>query len=489
MFLDTTAPRPRVLRTSATIIGPEPERVFFRMSGVSARKPTQVEILRTDVEPIERVAALEVPPEETLGSWDGTTEDGPAGPGIYMVSIKVEDRAGNVGGAPPSMPPEARDIRGRPGITVRRLAVRTPDRPVRAGEVVKFFVDARDRPYRWSLRRVGQGRPTKEGRSTNPALGMHAPAGPSGLYLLEIRAGTDRTTAPILVQANRRADILVSVPAITWFGRAEVDDEFDGLPNTLPGGGPVHVPRVLGGLPEGLAEQVAPLLVALDRLGIRYDLTTDFALTDSRDPRPTDREAVILAGSHHWVQRGLARRLRRYVEDGGHLASFGVESLRAGVSVGEQSLRRPTRATPEDPFGHRLDPLRRPPRPQEGEPPIQLEVLEGPQHPLFEATSGVLAGFGVFEEAQLDEDAQLKLEAALGQNPSDREIASAEAEGKLPREALPILSYSTLGKGFVIRVGLPEWAARIGTDPQVSQITRNIFDLLRGIEPKPRSPL
>jgi FlgD Ig-like domain len=489
MFLDTTPPRPRVLRTSDTIVGPQPQEVFFRMRGVSARKPTQVEILRTDVEPFETVASLTVPPEETLGSWDVNTTDGPAEPGIYMVVIRVQDRAGNVGSAPPRIPPAARDIDGRPGITVRRLAVRTPERAIRAGEVVKFFVDARNRPYRWSLRRLGQGRPTKEGRSTNPALGMHAPTGPSGMYLLEVRAGRDRATAPILVQSRKRAELLVSVPAITWFGRAEVDDEHDGLPNTLPNGGPVAVPRVLGGLPDGLADEVAPLLVALDRLEIRYDLTTDFALTHSRDPRPTDRKAVILAGSHHWVQRGLARRLRRYVSDGGRIASFGVESLRAGVSVADNSLRRPTPATPVDAFGHRLERLRRPAQPEEGQPPIQLEVLEGPDAPLFEATSGVLTGFSVFEEARIVEDSSLDLEAAYGQNPTEQELATAEAEGKLPREALPIISQSRLGKGFVIRVGLPEWAARIGEDPQVSQITRNILDLLRGIEPKPRNPL
>ena len=133
--------------------------------------------------------------------------------------------------------------------------------------------------------------------------------------------------------------------------------------------------------------------------------------------------------------------------------------------------------------------MRRPAQPEEGQPPIQLEVLEGPDAPLFEATSGILTGFSVFEEARIVEDSALDLEAAYGNNPTEQELANAEAEGKLPREALPIISQSRLGKGFVIRVGLPEWAARIGEDPQVSQITRNILDLLRGIEPKPRNPL
>ena len=43
-----------------------------------------------------------------------------------------------------------------------------------------------------------------------------------------------------------------------------------------------------------------------------------------------------------------------------------------------------------------------------------------------------------------------------------------------------------LGKGIVIRVGLPEWPQRLG-DPYVAQVTRNIVDILRGVEPRIRS--
>ena len=42
-----------------------------------------------------------------------------------------------------------------------------------------------------------------------------------------------------------------------------------------------------------------------------------------------------------------------------------------------------------------------------------------------------------------------------------------------------------LGKGLVIRVGLPEWTQRL-EDPEVSQLTSNIVDLLRGAKPKIR---
>ena len=100
-------------------------------------------------------------------------------------------------------------------------------------------------------------------------------------------------------------------------------------------------PRVINGVqgvPPAFAAETAPLLVFLDRARIRYDLTSDIALARSRDPRATDREGVMLAGSLRWVPRPLARRLRRYVEDGGRLASFGTESLRRGVRIGPRRL-------------------------------------------------------------------------------------------------------------------------------------------------------
>ena len=55
---------------------------------------------------------------------------------------------------------------------------------------------------------------------------------------------------------------------------------------------------------------------------------------------------------------------------------------------------------------------------------------------------------------------------------------------ELPPEPLPALSATQLGDGLMIRVGLPQWAERLDEDRQVSQITRNIVDLLRGTEPR-----
>jgi hypothetical protein len=277
---------------------------------------------------------------------------------------------------------------------------------------------------------------------------------------------------------------------MTWLGVDKVDDDGDGLPNTLETGGPVQWPRVLTqGLPSSFETDTAPLLVFLDRARIRYDLTTDLALARSRDPRATDREGVILAGSVRWVPRPLARRLRKYVEDGGRLASFGTDSLRRGVRVGGNRLTQPTQPIPTDPFGARLEPVGNPRTEDDGRTPLPLSALaEDPALGLLTGTDGTLPAFGQLEESAAKPDnRRAKVLTALGQDVSDTERAKSEAEGELPREALPALTATRLGKGIVIRVGLTEWARRAGTDAEVAQITRNIADILRRVNPRVRS--
>ncbi len=50
------------------------------------------------------------------------------------------------------------------------------------------------------------------------------------------------------------------------------------------------------------------------------------------------------------------------------------------------------------------------------------------------------------------------------------------------------MALSRVGKGTVIRVGLPEWGQRLTAGrPNVQQLTRNIADILRGTRPQIRS--
>jgi hypothetical protein len=493
--LDTTAPTPTVVSAQPDVLGPTPGPVQVRVRGISRRLPTEFRVLRTDVNPPREIARFQ---SERAGSrratWNGMTADNrPPPPGTYLIVAQVKDRADNIGTAPAKLPAQPGEIRGQPGVTVRHLVAQPPVEPVRAGKRVEFFVDSRGLTYRWRVRRIGASRPVKKG-SAKPGepLVMRAPRGISGVYLLELRHGRFATQVPFLVQSEARARLLVVVPTITWLGLDKVDDRpRDGLPNTLDDGGPVGWPRVFAGpdqasgLPARFAEDVAPLLVYLDRSHIRYDLASDLALSQSDDPRATDRDGVLLAGTFRWIPRTLARRLRRYVQDGGRLASFGIQSLRRGVSVGTNRLARPTGATSLDPFGARLAPVRRVSGPPDSPQPPVI-ALTGPQAlGLLTNTDGALQGFREFEESQQDEGGRLLV--TLGQDISEEERAQAEAKGEEPREPRPALTARRLGKGVVVRIGLPEWAGRIREDPEIAQITHNIVDILRGVSPRPRS--
>ena len=422
--LDTQPPRPRVVCIEPAriagpcgeplqVVGPRTPAMAIHVRGISRRRATRFRVLRTDVRPPgppRLVAKGRRAPGLKRWVWNGRAGGRPVPPGVYLVQIGVFDRAGNLGRNPPQVPPPPGDSPGPAGITVRSLAAQPPLRPVTAGERAEFFVDARGRAYRWAVRRQGARRPVRRGRARpgRPRpLVVRAPRGRSGVYLLELQSGRSRTRVPFLVQARERADLLVVVPAITWLGTRPVDDPplRDGIPDTLErsGGGRVRWPRVFAGagLPAGLAEQVAPLLIFLDRARVRYDLTSDLDLALSTAPRASDRKGVLLAGSERWVPRGLARRLRRYALDGGRVATFGIETLRRGVTVranGSETageLLRPTQPTAQDPFGATLAPVR---RPEDG--PVAISQLAGdPGYGLFTGSDGTLEGFSAFEES------------------------------------------------------------------------------------------
>lgn len=491
--IDTTPPRPLILSVTPPIAGPVPGAFEICARGVGRRRAPRFRILRTDVSPVREVARFRGRAGSGRGVWDGLVNGAPAPPGTYLVVVAVRDRSGNEGTAPAVLPPVPGQIRGKPGITVRQISAQPPLEPVRAGRRVEFFVDSRKRSYRWSIRRVGIGQTIKKGSAVpGRTLALRAPQAESGAYLLQVRSGRYHAAVPFLVQAPERARLLVVVPAITWLGVDRVDDDGDGLPNTLEAGGPVNWPRVIAGdhgLPATFADQTAPLLVLLDRARIRYDLTSDIALARSRDPRATDREGVVLAGPLRWVPRTLARRLRRYVEDGGRLASFGAESLRRGVRLGPNRLTQPTQPTPTDPFGARLDPVRRPRVGADGQTPLPLTALaDDAALGLLTGSDGIVDAFGRLEESQARPEARGgKVVAALGQDVTEAERAAAEAKGEQPRTALPALTAARLGKGVVVRVGLTEWVQRAGTDREVGQITRNIIDVLRRVKPRVRS--
>ncbi|HEY7077658.1 MAG TPA: N,N-dimethylformamidase beta subunit family domain-containing protein [Solirubrobacteraceae bacterium] len=468
ILLDTRPPRPRVRAIKpSNVIGAGPVQIVMRR--VSPRFPTQLAILRTDQGAPHQVAAFSAPPGARQATWDGKVGGLPAPPGVYLVRLSVRDRAGNVGTVPRAIEPGA--VPGAPGITVRGIAAQPPLRPVTAGTRAELFVDARHRPYRWVLRRVGARHAAARGRAAadQARLSVRVPRGPSGAYLLWLHAGRYSTTVPILVQSTRRSRVLVVVPAISWLGSDPVDDPpFDGVPNTLADGGPVQWPRVMSGPPAGFRQQVAPLLAFLDRHHVSYDLTSDLDLALSGNPRATDRPGVLLAGSEVWVPRELAQRLRRYVTDGGRVAELGTNSLRRTVTLrtgpggngGE--LVRPTQPGAEDAFGARLSA-----RTTDG--PATLTAIDG--NPNYGLLTGIvsLPGFSSFEESAPPQP-PARLLVGVGQQVSGR----------------PAITAVQLGKGLVVRVGVTAWASGL-RHPAVAQVTLNVFDLLRGATPRIRT--
>jgi hypothetical protein len=484
--IDTRPPRPVVREVRpGPIAAPGVANVVVRAARVSSHVPTEVRIWRTDVERPQIVAQGEIRPGLHRWRWDGRMDGVPAPPGTYLAQVGVRDQAGNLGRVPRRVRGNDRPPPGRPGLTIRALAAQPPTGPVRAGERVVVGVDSRHEPFAWSLRRAGRAKPIAKGRQSEPRLSFKAPAEGSGLYILDLRASGDLVRVPVLVQGLRRRDLLVVVPMVTWIGRARVDDDADGLLDTLERGGPVRWPRVLPRLPDGLADDVAPLLAFLDRAQIPYDLTSDLELMLGDGPSAQDRPGVLLAGSERWVTNGYARRLRRYVAEGGRVASVGTDTLRRGVAVGRPAnggageLRRPTQPIDRDPFGARLDALRTLPAGTELRP-----IAGSADASLVAFWDGTLSGFGAAEESAPPAAAdRVRIQAGVGVEP----VAEGEEEaGGLPPEPRPALTQSRLGEGTVIRIGLPGWAARLAGDPEVAQIMRNAIDVLRGEKPKPR---
>ncbi len=122
------------------------------------------------------------------------------------------------------------------------------------------------------------------------------------------------------------------VPVITWEGLNPVDDDLDGFADTLKTSRsvPLRRPFVRGAAPRPLTTEAAPLLRFLDRKRLPYDLTTDVSLDQTG---LGDTPGVALAGGARWLTRGIQRALRRHVEGGGRVASFGGDALRRSVQL------------------------------------------------------------------------------------------------------------------------------------------------------------
>ncbi len=162
------------------------------------------------------------------------------------VGLRVTDRACNTGSFPAVLPPVA-GTTAHAGVSVRYLAGLPPLTPVAAGAAATVFVDARRHGYAWALRQPGADRVLASGGSR--AIDLHVPlpsqASRTGLYQLALRYGVHRTLVPIVgAPPAASARVLVVLPALTWQALNPVDDDGDGVPNTLSAGSPVRLSTV-----------------------------------------------------------------------------------------------------------------------------------------------------------------------------------------------------------------------------------------------------
>ena len=244
------------------------------------------------------------------------------------------------------------------------------------------------------------------------------------------------------------------LPAITWQGLNEVDDDRDGFADTLEDSPAARAERPFarGRLPAGLMREVGPLLRFLDRQRLAYDLTTDLALARGRRPGIRGRAGVVFAGSERWLTEALDLALRRYVEGGGRVASFGTDAFRRRVVLRGDLLVVPSAPERANVFGEKTSALRIPPAP--------LAVTADRELGLFTGTDLLVGLFTRFEQSE-GLVAGARVLAAAGREP-----------GK------PAFVAYRLGRGLVIRAGTPQWSAALATRPEVARVTRRIWALL-----------
>ncbi|MEI7626063.1 MAG: FlgD immunoglobulin-like domain containing protein [Actinomycetota bacterium] len=470
IVLDTTPPRPVVFVTSPKSAKPGGSPVTrpgtavkFRFVGPT-RLPTRVYVYCTDDGAPKLVRSFKVARGKLSAIWDGRDDGGViARPGSYLIAVRMADAVLNAATSPVLAPPTKDRPRGRPGVTLRIVSASPPSEPVRAGALATFKIDALGSSYRWQIRRLGSLKPLKgkgfSGRSNAATLRIRAPKAISGLYFLDLTVGGYVTKAPFAVLGAGKRAILVVLPTISWQGRNPVADTDDGLPNTLLRGGPVSLSRAYAplpgreGVPIGFSAQEGPLLDFLDQNKVGYELTTDVALSRGKGPSLGGHRGVVLAGNSRWNTPKLRSELLAYVRAGGRVFSLGTVSLRRTVELSGNSLSTPSLELALDAFGARIAKLKK-------TDPVEILAFANDELGLFDGTDGLFTGFSRFEQTD--------------QIWPGAKIASAAGA----QEGQPLIVGAQLGKGIVMRTGLPDWSSRLADDFNVATVTRRAWALL-----------
>jgi hypothetical protein len=447
----STPPQPVVTSVHPSLIPQGSEPVQIRYRGNEHRGGV-MRLYRTDLPgPLRAVKSFRTPWKGQQATWDGKINRHPAPAGTYLVGLDVTDAACNTGRFPSELPP-ARGTTAHAGVTVRYLAAQPPLDPVPAGSSTTVYVDARRQPYSWKLHQVGHRRVVAHGNSRAFVLNLRAPSTGAGLYVLALRSAAHKTAVPIVVSAAHPTPAkrpLVILPALTWQGLNPVDDNGDGLPDTLSAGGPAVLRRPLAdGLPAGFSDE-ADLLVHLDRAHLAYDLTTDLGLIDGVGPALRSHHAAVLGGTELWVPGSLGAGLRAYVQQGGHMVSIGVDSLRRGVTLRSGRAVAPSAPAAADVFG------------------VRPGTIVAHTHDLitvirdglgvFSSTSGALPGFTSY--------------GILG--PGSQPFAS---EAGITDHSVAVAGVK-LGHGTVVEIALPGFGSELARNVDAQELIGRLWQL------------
>jgi hypothetical protein len=442
--------------TPALIPAPGASGATARFTGAGHRRP-RVLVYRTDRPGGPRlVKSFNATTKSGRTVWNGTLTGGvPAPQGTYLVGLRLTDAACNTARFPGRLPP-APGSTSHAGVTVRYLAAQPPMTAARAGTSALVDVDARQHRYFWALRRAGAEPVLRSGASSQHTLKVRLPGGGAGLYELALRWGRHRTVVPVVASAPggaARGRVLVVLPALTWQGENPVDDNGDGIPNTLAGGQPIRLARPLvDGLPAGFADAAA-LIAHLRSAHLPFDLTTDLGLLQNVGPKLSGRRGVVLAGDERWLPASFGSTLSTFVERGGHVLSLGIDSLRRSVALsGGQAL------DPGSP--HATDDLlARPGRLVSARGTLILVAKDGLN--IFRGTSGALRGYRSYQPIT-----SVAAPAAI--------VSAAGASNAQPS----IVGYR-LGHGAVVDIGLTGFALSLRHNLDASQLLASVWSLLR----------
>jgi FlgD Ig-like domain len=448
----TVPPHPVVTSASPSLIpGPNGSNVTIHYKGNEGRGGT-VNIYRTDLPGGPKlVKSFLTPWNGHTAIWDGKIDQRPAPAGTYLVGLDVTDAACDTGHFPARIPP-APGTTPHTGVTISYLSAQPPFVPVPAGSNAIVGVHSPGLAYHWALERAGASGPVASGESDQAMLSVHLPAGRAGLYKLALRSPAGSTIVPIVASGTPRARVLVVLPALTWQGLNPVDDDGDGLPDTLARGDSIELVRPLvHGLPAGFADE-AGLIAHLDASHRSYDLTTDIGLISGVGPRLAGHAAVVLAGSERWLPASEQAALRSYVRTGGRLLSLGVDSLRRGVTVAGARALHPTGPRATDALGARIGAIA-----VKTAAPVSV-TSDGLG--LFAGVSAPLAGFRAYEP-----------------------VLSVAAPGRVESSAAPsggsaaIVGYR-LGDGIVVDVGVPRLGAALPHDAGAQALIDQIWTVV-----------